>query len=160
MGHADDLLRHSLFRARREPRLFLSMDGSPVSDAFLRSGRTRATAAVAAPVLDLRASMGLCRRAARHGNRLGRAADLLPPSARRVHDRRAGDGRHHGDGFRRVAASHVRNRHPLSRALLLQRRFLHHHRAERGRRSSPGSPRSGQAVRCSPPPFFSSRALS
>ena len=47
--------------------------------------RRRAAAALAASLLDVRASLGLCDRAAGDGHRLRRAADVLPPSAGRLH---------------------------------------------------------------------------
>jgi cytochrome c oxidase subunit I+III len=48
------------------------------------------TAAVAASVLDVRPSLGLCHRAARHGHGVGRPARILPPAAGRLHRGGAG----------------------------------------------------------------------
>ena len=50
-------------RALRQPRLLPAVDGPPVRHAFLRRRRRRPAAAVAASVLDVRPSLGLCDRA-------------------------------------------------------------------------------------------------
>ena len=52
---------------------------------FFDTAARRPAAAVAAPVLDVRPSLGLCDRAAGDGHGLGRAAGVLPPAAGRLH---------------------------------------------------------------------------
>ena len=84
LGHADRIGRQPHRRAGRQPRLLPAVDGPPVRHAFLRRVRGRPAAAVAAPVLDLRPSVGLRHRAAGDGHGVGRTAGLLPPAAGRL----------------------------------------------------------------------------
>ena len=55
-------------RAGRQSRLLPALDGPPVRHAFLRCRQRRPAAALAAPVLDVRPSLGLCDRAAGDGH--------------------------------------------------------------------------------------------
>ena len=144
----------------RQPRLLSALDGPPVRHAFLRCPRRRPAAALAASVLDVGSSVGLRHRAAGAEHGVGGVAGLLPPSARRLHRRRARDRAHHGARLRRLAAPHVRDRPAGHGAGVLQRGLPHHRGSERGRRSSPGSQRSGPAARSSPRPSCSSPASS
>ena len=74
-------------RAGGQPGLLPAVDGSPVRHAFLRRLGRRPAAAVAASVLDVRPSLGLCHRAAGDGHGVGRIADVLPPAAGRLRRR-------------------------------------------------------------------------
>ena len=110
--------------------LLLWMDRQ-LRHAFLRPRGRRPGAAVAAPVLDLRPSVGLCHRAAGHGHGVGRPAGILPPAAGRL---LAGGASHRGDhdsGLRRLGASHVRDRAARTRHVVFLRRLAPHRAALR-----------------------------
>ena len=81
---------------------------------------------------------------------------LLPPSARRLYRRGAGDRADHGARLRRLAAPHVRDRPADHGAVVLQRGLASSSPFRARSRCSPGSRRSGPAVRSSPPPSCSS----
>ena len=72
LGHADRLGRQPSRRAGGQPRLLPAVAGPPVRHAFLRRRRRRPAAALAAPVLDVRPSVGLRHRAAGDGHGLRR----------------------------------------------------------------------------------------
>ena len=149
-----------LRRARGEPRLRAAVDGPQSRHAFLHDRHRRPAAAVAAPVLDVRPSLGLCRRAAGHGHGVGRAAGLLPPAAGRLCGGGAVHRAHHGAGLRRVAAPHVRDRAAVPRALVLQRRIPRHHHPECGRGLRLDRHDLDGAARSSPPASSTSPASS
>jgi hypothetical protein len=71
--------------ARREPRVLPAVDGPQLPARISSTCRRRPTAFLAASVLDVRPSLGLCDRAARHGHGFRRAARVLPKAAGRLH---------------------------------------------------------------------------
>ncbi len=158
LGHAHRLGREHPGGARGQPGVLPAVDGPAVRHAFLRRVAGRAAAALAAPVLDVRPSLGVRDRAAGDGDGLRRAAGVLPPPAGRLYAGRALDGRHDDPRLRRLGAPHVRDRPAESRLVVLQRRIDHHHRAERGRGVRLDRRRSGWAGRSSPPRSCSSPA--
>ena len=133
LGHAHGVGREHHRRARGQPGVLPAVDGSPVRHAFLRRVGRRPAAAVAAFVLDVRPPVGLCRRAAGDGDRVGRIADVLPPAAGRLRPGRALHGRDDDARLRGLGAPHVRNRIARAGPVVLQWRLDRHHRAERGR---------------------------
>lgn len=116
LGHAHRIGREPRRGAVREPRVPAAVARPQCRHALLRRRERRAAAVVAAPVLDVRAPVGLRGRAARDGDRVGRAADLLPAAARRIRSRRGIDGRDDADRLRGVGPPHVRDRHRAARA--------------------------------------------
>ena len=119
----------------------------------------RPAAAVAAPVLDLRPSLGLRHRAARDGHGLRRPAGLLPPSAGRLLVGGAVDRRDHDPGLRRLGAPHVRHRAARPGAVILFRRVDRDHRALGGGRVRLARHDLASDARSSPPPSCSSPAM-
>ncbi|MBV8097457.1 MAG: cbb3-type cytochrome c oxidase subunit I [Acetobacteraceae bacterium] len=109
-GHVERQCGWPAGGAYRERCLLPAVDGPAVRDAFLQRSGGRSAAVVAAPVLDVRASLGLHDRIAGDGHRVGCAAGVLPWAARRLHRRRIVDGRHDDDRLWRVGAPHVRHR--------------------------------------------------
>ena len=126
LGHADRIGRQPLRRAGGEPGVPHALDGSPASArTSSMCQRRRPAAALAAPVLDVRPSVGLRRSCCR---RWASSSDGLPTFCRRplvgytavalatVDD--------HGARLRRLGAPHVRDRPAADLAVVLQRREL------------------------------------
>ena len=122
-----------LLDSGRQPGIFPAVDGPELRHPFLRRRRRRAAAALAAPVLDVRPSLGLHHRAPRDGHGVGCAAGVLPEAARRLHLRGARHRDHDDHRLRRLGASHVRHRPAERVAVVLQRRLDPDHDPERGR---------------------------
>ena len=84
LGHADGFGRQYSCRAGVSLAFFLLWMDRHFGTHFFDVSKRRPAAALAASVLDLRSSLGLCDRAAGDGHGLGRTAGVLPPSARRL----------------------------------------------------------------------------
>ena len=137
--------RQYLRRPGGQPRLLPAVDGPPVRHAFLRCRRGRPAAAVAASVLDVRPSLGLCHRAAGDGHGVGRRCRCS--AAGRWSATRRWRWRRSRPWCSASACGCTTCSPPACRALALSffSAASHHHRgAERGRRCSPGSRRSGR----------------
>ena len=131
LGNNDRVRRQSSRRPFRQLGVLSSVDRPPVRNALLSPEQRRPSVALAASLLDVRASLGLRRRSAGDGARFRFPSLLLPQAARRLF--RGGDWNSddHGARFWRLAAPHVRNRHSISRARFFQRRVLRHRHSER-----------------------------
>ena len=131
LGNDDRLCRQPSRGPFGQPGVLSFVDRPPVRNALLSAEQRRPSAALAASLLDVRASLGLRRRAAGDGAGFRLPALLLPQAARRLF--RGGDwnGDDHGARLWRLAAPHVRNRHSISRARFFQRRVLRHRHSKR-----------------------------
>ena len=121
VGHADGLGRQPARGAVGQSRILSPVARSAHRHALLRRDERRARAALAASLLDLRASVGLCGGAAGDGHRLGCAAGVLPQAAGRLSAGRDVDGRDHDGRLRCVDSPHVRDGHSRARAVVFWR---------------------------------------
>ena len=104
--------------------------GPQLRHRLLRSGAGRLGAALAAPVLVLRAPRGLHPRAAGVRRLLRDPAGVRPQADLRLQGDRGGHGRHRLPRHARVGAPHVRDADVDRRARVLHALELHHRRAD------------------------------